>query len=767
VSIHETDLDLPELRGSDFWNGVEHSYIPPAELRIDPRLKLHETGAEEIDPVTYEVVRHSLLNINLEHNAMIEKLGASQVVISGRDYQTTIMTQCGEMVFVGPGVQYFANSASLSVQFTLEHRSVNPGINTGDMYLANDVYVGAPHQPDTCIAAPVFIDGELFCWVSNTLHYQDVGGSVSGSFCVDANDAWDEGLNWPPIKLVEGSELRTDVERLFVRQSRFPVLVGMDLRAAIASNEYARKKIVELVDRYGADVVKGVMYRVLDAGEQLFAERLESIPDGTWSARSYAEAATPGDRNVYTYQVNVSKLDGRIIVDNLGTDPQAGSINITFAACAGGTLAAIMGAIVPDLAGAYGGPYRRVEFRLEPGLLTCADFPAACSPSGAATTETQINNTAIAVTKMLSCGDAAARGLIVGSTMPHVALLNYGGINAAGDPFLAIGSEVMLASFGASASRDGYDFGGHWWIPNGVGANVEDMEARHPALYLYRRALSAAMPGSGRHRSGVGFVSAVTLRDEAMGHAVWTMNEAWPRGQGIWGAPPPGRSRQRVRYGTDLQDRLAAGDVPLSVDELTGETYAPRWWEMNVPFGEGDVFEWVFPCMAGYGDPLLRDPPAVHADVRNRMLDEVTAERVFGVILRDDAVDEEATEAGRLALRRERLAGTEPQPLVEPPTAAQRVGEMLSVVDGRWWCNGADLGGVEDNYKDRARVIERRTYDIGPEYATDDPEMADGAIYREYICPVTGYIIDTETSLRDQAPLHDVKLYSAGGQQHG
>ncbi len=748
------------MRAAGFWDGVEHSYIPPGILSIDPSLKLHESAAGEIDPVTYEVIRYSLLNINLEHNALIEKLAVSQVIISGRDYQTAILTERGEVMFVGPGVQYFANSASLSIQYTLEHRSANPGIRPGDMFLANDVFVGAPHQPDTCIAAPVFVGDELFCWISNPLHYQDVGGTTPGSFCMNAEDAWDEGQNWPPVKFVEGGELRVDVERLFVRQSRFPVLVGMDLRAAIAANEYTRKKIVELVDRYGADVVKGVMYRILDAGEQLFVERLRSVPDGTWSSRSYTEAKVPGDHGLYTYQVNVTKLGDRLIVDNRGTDPQAGSINISFAACSGGTLAAIMGQIVPDLAGAYGGPYRRVEFRLEPGLLTCADFPAACSPSGAATTETQINGTCTAVSKMLSCGDQTTQALILGGTFPHIASLSYGGVDTDGSPFLAITSEVMLGSFAGNPREDGDDFGGHWWIPNGISSNVEDLEARFPALYLYRRALAAGLDGAGRQRGGIGFVAAVTMRENVTGAAIWTMNEAWPRGHGIWGAPPPSRSRQGVVYGSDLYRRLGSGKVPTSTAELEGRSYSPRWWEMDVPFDHGDVFEWVFPSMAGYGDPLRRASEAVLADLDNRMLDESIAERVYGVIIRDGAIDDAATTRRRLALRRERLGGADPVELVAPPAGAQRVGELMYVVGGRWWCNGADLGAAAtDNYKERARVIEMPTYEIGPEFATDDVETARRAVYREYVCPVTGYVIETETCLVGQAPLHDVRLY--------
>jgi N-methylhydantoinase B len=752
--------DLPPQREPGFWDGVAHSYIPPKDLRIDGSLKLHQADPVEVDPVSYEVIRYSLLNINLEHNALIQKLAASQVIIISRDYQTAIMTERGEMLFVGPGVQYFANSASLSVQYTLENRSASPGIKPGDMFLSNDVFVGAPHQPDTCIAAPVFVGDELFCWTSNTLHYLDVGGAAAGSFCMEAEDAWDEGQNWPPIKLVEDGDLRTDVEQLFLRQSRFPALVGMDVRAAIAANEYTRRKILELVERYGADVVKTVMNRTLDAGEQLFVERLKSVPDGTWSHRAYAEGKVPGDRELYTYQTNVTKLGDRLYVDNRGTDPQAGSINISFAACAGGTLAAIMGQLVPDLAGAYGGPYRRVEFRLEPGLLNCADFPAACSPSGAATTETQINDTCIAVSKMLSCGGEESEGRILGTVYPHAACLVYGGVDPEGQDFIAMSGEIMFDSFGAGPNKDGYDFGGSWWIPSGIAANVEDMESRFPCLYLYRRALPGGLDGAGRRRGGSGYEVAITLREGASGAAVWTMNEAWPRGSGIWGAPLPSRSRQIVIRDTDLLERLGKGEVPGFAEELSGERESPSWFTMNVPFGHGDVFEWRFPTKGGYGDPLRRDPEDVLADLDRRMLDEATAKRVYGVVIRDERVDPEATAALRLDLRRERLGGEQPGEPVAAPEGARRVGELLHLVDGRWWCNGADLGPAEENYKNAVRVVECKTYELGPEFDTDDVEIADRAVYRQFICPVTGYMIDCETSLVGQQPLHDVRLYS-------
>ena len=187
----------------------------------------------------------------------------------------------------------------------------------------------------------------------------------------------------------------------------------MDLRAAIAGVTGTIARLTTLVERYGAPTVKAVMRSMIEGGEKLMRERLQSIPDGRWSHRAFTEAALPGDRGVYAYQVNVTKADGRLTVDNVGTDPQAGSINVTYAAFAGAVQAATVSQLVGELAGAYGGAHRVIEIRPEPGLLSCADHPAAVSPSGAFTTEMLLNCTAIAIGKMLSCASdpaIAARG---------------------------------------------------------------------------------------------------------------------------------------------------------------------------------------------------------------------------------------------------------------------------------------------------------------------------------------------------------------------
>lgn len=400
------------------WDGVQRGYVPGATLDVPSSLRLHAAASGEVDPVTFEVIRYSLMNINLEHGRTLQRLCVSPVTMITRDFQPSITTQEGDLVFLGPYLQYFSKSQSLTIKWILEHRAEDPGIEPGDMFLSNDPFVGSPHQPDAVVAAPVFVGDELFCWVSNVLHHTDVGGSVMGSFCADATDMFLDPPAFPPFKLVSRGVVRTDLEQMFLRQSRVPINVHMDLRAAISANLVASDKITKLVERYGADVVKSVMNRVLDAGERTIAERLRKVPDGIWSHRLYAEAARTGDDATYAYRMTLRKTGKHLYVDNRGTDPQAGSTNVAYAGFVGAFLAALTASLTADLAGAYGGVYRRVHFDPVPGTLSCADFPAAVSPAGIYTMETLISLSSTVIGKMLACAEPEIAALAIGPAHP-------------------------------------------------------------------------------------------------------------------------------------------------------------------------------------------------------------------------------------------------------------------------------------------------------------------------------------------------------------
>jgi N-methylhydantoinase B len=745
------------------WDGVQRGYIPGAALRIHDSLRLH-AGTTDVDPVTFEVIRYSLMNINVEHGQTIQRLAVSPVTMITRDFQPSILTESGDLVFLGPYLQYFSNAQALTIKWILENRSEDPGIEPGDMFVSNDPYVGTPHQPDTIVAAPVFAGDELFCWVANVLHHADVGGSVMGSFCVDATDIFTDPPAFPPFKLVSRGELRSDLEQMFLRQSRVPANVQMDLRSAVSANRVASGRIAALVDRYGADAVKSVMSRVLDAGERTVAERLAKIPDGRWSHRIYAEAAHTGDTGLYTYQITVRKQGEQLYVDNAGTDPQTGSINVTYAGFSGAFLAAFTASLTADLAGAYGGVYRRVHFEPVPGTLSCADFPAAVSPSGIYTMETLISLSGAVIAKMLACAEPEVAELAIGPAHPVFYGLICGGAHPTGEPFVATNADNMIGSLAASPAGDGVDFGGHFWIPEGTASNIEELELLWPMLVLYRRALRTGAGGAGRFRGGRGFVEAgIPWTVPGMAAAVYT-DESFPKAVGPFGANPGSAGRFRLKHGTDVAGRFAAGEVPQDFDAIAGAEAEIEAKGPMLMMGADAAWEWTGANAPGFGDPLARDPARVRADVASGVVPADVAAQVYGVVPGDDAT--RALRAERLTAR---LAGA-----VVPAVAAATVREdvplrplagELAVVerDGRPEAFVSLTGRVVlapagGNFKDGCAVLERPLHDVAPEFAAREDRAGHRTRYREYLCPVTGLRVDSEIVKEGDEALHDIEL---------
>src|SRR6201995_4914309 len=76
-------------------------YMPPEQLIVDPSLRFHDEVDTDLDPVSYEVLRSKLWNVNWDHQETIRRVSGSQVVVYGFDFNTTIQTEDGAGVCFG------------------------------------------------------------------------------------------------------------------------------------------------------------------------------------------------------------------------------------------------------------------------------------------------------------------------------------------------------------------------------------------------------------------------------------------------------------------------------------------------------------------------------------------------------------------------------------------------------------------------------------------------------------------------------------------
>ena len=185
-------------------------------------------------------------------------------------------------------LQYLAAATSPAIKWTLEYRSENPGIHPGDMFLFNDPWVGATHQSDVGIVAPVFVGDELFCWVGNTLHQWDIGGTAPGGFNPIAQDVFWEVTVLSRRSSSSRAASCAATSRSTTRAPRGCAICRLDLRArSPAAN---RPRPDQPADRpLRRRPVKATMRKLQDDSEAAFVRRLETIPDGQWTEEGWME----------------------------------------------------------------------------------------------------------------------------------------------------------------------------------------------------------------------------------------------------------------------------------------------------------------------------------------------------------------------------------------------------------------------------------------------------------------------------------------------
>jgi N-methylhydantoinase B len=185
-------------------------------------------------------------------------------------------------------------------------------------------------------------------------------------------------------------------------------------------------------------------------------------------------------------------------------------------------------------------------------------------------------------------------------------------------------------------------------------------EFAFPMLYLWRRE-EPDSGGAGRFRGGVGASSCFIPYDSPIGgvHLVVSApGKALPLAPGVSGGLPAGTQYDVLLRGTAIRDAFAQGRIPSSLEEVGGEReLVPVHLETGM--GPDDVYYTHWQGGGGYGDPLLRDPAAVAADLVAHKVSRRGAEEIYGVALDEHGhVDEQGTRERRAALRRRR-AGLE------------------------------------------------------------------------------------------------------------
>jgi N-methylhydantoinase B len=764
--MSETELKKISEMPADSLTGVSNPYVPGSELRYASKLTLHRNYDRDVDPVTFEVIRHALWNINEEHGGTIQRVSGSPVAIYALDLNPTIMTEDAEFVYVGPYMQYMSGVADTQVKWVLEYRSDNPGISDGDMFLANDPWVGAPHQQDVMLICPVFWEGELFAWITNCLHQYDIGGVTPGSFCPAAESSFDEGICLPPVKIIEGMEIRRDIEEVYLRSSRKPEMVALDFRAQMVGNSSARKRLLELIRRYGPATVKGVMKKIIADSETSYLEKMARLPDGVWQDRTYVECCRPGDRQTYRVILTIRKKGDRLIFENEGTAPQDGAMNATYSGWRGSQIVAINQLLCWDQHFAPAGALRHIDFDPTLGTFTCARHPASVSTAPVQAMEISLYPTYNAMSKMIFSDPEMRRDIIcIGGTSQWPATI-FRGIDQWGERYGYILVDPIGGAIGAFSHADGISTGGQARTPICKMPNIEHTEQDFPVLFLYRKEVPDS-GGAGKYRGGMSAESCfIPHNTESITQDTLSSGNATPTGTGMMGGYPGATNEYKYKRNSDIQSRIETGQMVDDISELNGEDVTLQLRQVDFQQQPVDVYAVVCSAAGGFGDPLDRDIKLVQMDIEGNAVTVEAAREIYGVIVDPDTleVNQDATYKLRADTRHHRLKGYSGTPIRCNGEIVIQVTENLDLrsdAGHEVYCCAkcqTEVGLLGSNYKEHCiRIDEPVTKSnvlIGEpsRFIDDTPE------FRQFSCPGCGTLIENEIAMRGEPVLMDIHI---------
>ena len=523
----------------------------------------------------------------------------------------------------------------------------------GDVYAINDPYAGGTHFPDVRLIRPIFVDDMPIAFAQSNGHWSDVGGSVPGSFDVQAKEMFREGIRITPVRLWDGGAFRRDVAHMIAANTRDPHSIIGDMQSQAAATGIAEREILRLVGKYGKDTVLTGFSDVQDYVERALRQRLAALPDGEWETQDFIDRDPGGGEGMIPIKVKLIIKGDCAIYDFYGSHPCIGSLyNSAFGATFSAVVAG-MKTFFPDLP-LNSGFYRPIEVIAPEDTVVNARWP-------------------IAVTGFLMPFEKIMNSIyeIWSQIMPTRAIACAFNLEylLAGGRDLRVPSRPIFMFYdwlpGGWGGRNGKDGCNVTTACFGTGLQsqpVEGQERISPVLTNeYQILTDSAGPGKWRGGAGVRKTSTLGEADRTVISYICDRERAivW----GIEGGLPS------MPHGLTLR---RAGEAR---DEWLGAVFS------DVPLASGDVFSRPTAGGGGYGDPLEREPGLVREDVADDYVSIERARKDYGVVVRvidadlaEYVVDEEATAQERDRIRSLRRAWLTTPP--EEVARRYRIGEL-------------------------------------------------------------------------------------------
>jgi N-methylhydantoinase B len=544
--------------------------------------------ADDVDPVTLEVVRNGFESVAEEMSANLVRTSYSPNIKERKDASSAVFDADGRMLAQAENIPVHLGAMPHSVGAVVDALDLRPG----DTAVHNSPFSGGAHLPDITFVSPVYVEDALVAYVANRAHHADVGGARAGSVSAASTSIYGEGIQIPPVKLFAGGEPVDGVFDLVLENVRTPDEREGDLRAQQAANETGRRRFAELVAKHGRDTVRAVTDRVLDYSEARMRERVQELADGTHSFEDVLDGDGAGAGETAIAATVTVDGDAVDVAFDGSAGQVAGPVNAPLAVTTSATYYALRAVTDPDIP-PNEGCYRPVSVTAPEGTVVNARRPAAVVGGNLETAQRVVD----VVLGAMAEGGVRPVAAAANGSMSNVTL---GSADAATAYTFY---ETIGGGYGARPDRDGVD-GVHAHMTNTRNTPVEALELSYP-LRVERYELRPDTGGPGRHRGGLGIRRDVRVLDHDAEFSLLADRRSH-RPYGLDGGEP----------GASGDDRAVVDGVARPVEGMT-----------TLDLGDGDLVSIRTPGGGGFGPPGERSVEAIARDLADgRVTPEHVAE---------------------------------------------------------------------------------------------------------------------------------------------
>jgi len=565
------------------------------------------------DPFAVEIILDGLYAAAREMFVTLGRTAKSPIIYEVLDYACGIYSPDGKLIAQDNGVTGFLGTLYFSVREVREKHGSD--LRPGDLFVSNDPWTGGgSHLSDVNLVYPIFHGPRLLGFGVNKAHWTEIGGRDPGSWSATTTEVYQEGLQFPCIHLYREGRIDEALVDLIRENVRTPDDTLGDMYAQAASLRVGGKRMVELAEKFGDDVVLEAMELHVERGREAARRAMERLPRGVLKAHDLIENNALGEPIPVSLTLTVT--DDAFTVDVTGNPPpSAGSINGTAIGVA--AQARTVFKIVSDPhAPVNEGDFLPVRVVAPEGTIFTAPRPAAVS------VHWEYKSILADMIFRLLAPHIPDR-LVAGHQLSTCSSI-VAGKGEDGEWWLLV--EPQLGGWGAAIDADGQQ--GQHPVGNGETYNVpvEVLETRYPIRVERYGLHTEEAAGAGRQRGGLGVVKTYRILN--------------PEGASL--TATFGR-HHRPPWGTEGGEDGSPNRVEIVPKGAQKPSFVGSTLSRH-PLAEGDLIRFITATGGGWGDPLERDPERVADDVADGYITREVAESSYGVIVQaDGGVDLEAT----------------------------------------------------------------------------------------------------------------------------